>query len=129
MSRFFLFILHPSSFLCAMLSGTKNNLPKSRRIRAGVNIMGQADRGVEIATGRRQADGHVRLAPFTQDLLALTVEGYAERAPTLLLTRAQARELQLALTRFIPLLTEQADEVRATETWAGRERRTTGELK
>ena len=65
--------------------------------------MGQADRGVEIATGRRQADGHVRLSPFTQDLLALTIEGYAERAPTLLLTRAQARELQLALTRLIPV--------------------------
>ena len=91
--------------------------------------MGQADRGVEIATGRRRTDGHVRLSPFTSDLLALTIESSSERAPTLLLTRAQARELQLALTRLIPLLTESAEEAKAPEAWAGRERRNTGELK
>jgi hypothetical protein len=90
--------------------------------------MGQADRGVEIATGRRRMDGHVRLSPFTPDLLALTIEANGERAPTLLLTRAQARELQLALTRLIPLLAEQAEEVNTNEVWAGSERRNTGEL-
>jgi hypothetical protein len=74
-------------------------------------------------------DGHVRLAPFTPDLMALTIEANGERAPTLLLTRAQARELQLALTRLIPLLTEQTEEVNANEVWAGSERRNTGELK
>ncbi|HYY41481.1 MAG TPA: hypothetical protein VE775_02040 [Pyrinomonadaceae bacterium] len=90
--------------------------------------MGQADRGVEIATGRRQTDGQVRLAPFTPELLALTVEAHGERAPTLLLTRAQARELQLALTRLIPLLAEQTEDARPPLAWAGPERRTTGEL-
>jgi hypothetical protein len=91
--------------------------------------MGQAERGVEIATGRRQRDGHVRLAVFTHDLLALTVDAHGERAPTLLLTRAQARELQLALTRLIPLLAE-TDETRASAAeWSGKERRHTGELK
>ena len=46
--------------------------------------MAQPERGVEIATGRRQTDGHMRLALFTRDLLALTVEGYGERAPTVI---------------------------------------------
>ena len=68
--------------------------------------MGQAERGVEIATGRRQRDGHVRLSVFTHDLLALTVEAYGERAATLLLTRAQARELLRLCDRrvFVDLL-------------------------
>jgi hypothetical protein len=90
--------------------------------------MGQAERGVEISTGRRRTDGHLRLAPFTPDLLALTIEEYGERAPTLLLTRAQARELQLALTRLIPLLAEQPEDLKTTEGWTGSERRNTGEL-
>ena len=91
--------------------------------------MGQADRGVEIATGRRRTDGRMRLSVFTHDLLALTIEDYAERAPTLLLTRAQAAELQRALAHLITLLTESAEEVGASETWGGSERRTSGELK
>lgn len=92
-------------------------------------MMGQAERGVEIATGRRQLDGHVRLSVFTHDLLALTVEAHGERAPTVLLTRAQARELQLALTRLIPLLAEADAGAPAPGEWAGEERRLTGELK
>ena len=91
--------------------------------------MGQAERGVEIATGRRQRDGHVRLSVFTHDLLALMVEAYGERAPTLLLTRAQARELQLALTRLIPLLAEAGEDAPPSVGWSGEERRLTGELK
>ena len=91
--------------------------------------MGQAERGVEIATGRRQRDGHVRLSVFTHDLLALTIEAYSERAPTLLLTRAQARELQLALTRLIPLLAEADEAAPPPGDWAGTERRQTGESK
>jgi hypothetical protein len=71
----------------------------------------------------------VRLIPFTPDLLALAIEAYGERAPTLLLTRAQVRELQLALTRLIPLLTGPAEGAKATDPWAGGERRHTGELK
>jgi hypothetical protein len=90
--------------------------------------MGQAERGVEIATGRRRQDGQVRLSVVTHDLLALTVEAHGERAPTLLLTRAQARELQLVLTRFIPLLAEAGVDAPAPGEWAGPERRRTGEL-
>ncbi len=93
--------------------------------------MGQADRGVEIATGRRQTDGHVRLFVFTRDLLALTVEEYGERAPTLLLTSAQAGELQRALASLIPQMAEAeaAQEIETQATWAGRERCTSGELR
>jgi hypothetical protein len=88
--------------------------------------MGQKDRGVEIATGRRGADGHVRLSLFTNDLLALTLTDLSERAPTLLLTRAQVVELQRALAQFAPLLTEAPE---ATERRGGGERRAGDELK
>jgi hypothetical protein len=88
--------------------------------------MGQKDRGFEIATGRRGTDGHVRLSLFTNDLLALTITDLSERAPTLLLTRAQVVELQRALAQFAPLLTEAPE---ATEPWAGGERRAGDELK
>ena len=91
--------------------------------------MGQAERGVEIATGRRRTDGQVRLSTFTRDLLALTVEANGERAPTLLLTRTQARALQRALTQLIPQMTEPAEEASVPEAWTGQERRLTGELK
>ena len=92
--------------------------------------MAQPERGVEIATGRRQTDGHMRLALFTRDLLALTVEGYGERATTLLLTRRQATELQRGLASLIPLLTETPEETPTSDaTWSGKERRQTGELR
>ncbi len=93
--------------------------------------MGQADRGVEIATGRRRTDGHVRLSIFARDLLAVTIEDYGERAPTLLLTYAQASELQRTLASLIPQLAtaESAAEVDPQATWAGSERRNTGELR
>ena len=54
--------------------------------------MGQADCGFEIATGRRQQDGRLRLSVFTHDLLALSVDAYSERAPTLLLTPSHQRQ-------------------------------------
>jgi hypothetical protein len=90
---------------------------------------------VEIATGRRATDGHVRLSIFAGQLLALTVEGHGERAPTLLLTLEQARKLQAALSELIPLAGE-ADELERREkdagepeAWQGAERRMTGELR
>lgn len=82
--------------------------------------MGQRDRGVEIATGRRGADGHVRLSLFTNDLLALTITDFSERAPTLLLTRAQVVEMQRALAQLVLLLAEAPE---ATGEWAGDQRR------
>ena len=91
--------------------------------------MGQAERGIEVATGRRQTDGLVRLSAFTRDLLALTVEAHGERAPTLLLTRTQARALQRALTQLIPQMTEPTEAATVPEAWTGQERRGTGELK
>lgn len=90
--------------------------------------MAQVDRGVEIVTGRRQTDGHVRLSLFTRDLLALMVEAHGERAPTLLLTRAQARALQRALTQLIPEMAEPPTDANGAEPWTGNERRNSGEL-
>lgn len=91
---------------------------------------------VEIATGRRAADGHVRASIFAGGLLALTVEGHGERAPTLLLTLEQARKLETALAELIRLAEEQEpekrtdDEVQTPSRWQGEERRrTSGALK
>ncbi len=92
--------------------------------------MGQPEHVVEIRTGRRGADGRVRLSVFTSDMLALAIEGHGERAPTMLLTLEQARELQRALSEMIPLLTERkeaGDDV-SPAVWQGAERRTTGQL-
>jgi hypothetical protein len=88
--------------------------------------MGQLDRELEIVTGRRMGDGRVRLSVFAHDLLALTVEGRGERAPVVLLTREQARELREALGELIPVLRESAataTDERAGATWQGGERR------
>jgi hypothetical protein len=87
--------------------------------------MGQLERELEIATGRRAGDGRVRLSVFAHDLLALTVEGRGERAPVVLLTREQARELREALGELTQLLNESAavtGDARAGA-WAGAERR------
>ena len=90
-----------------------------------------SDHEVEIPTGRRETDGHVRLYVFAGDMLALTVEELGERAPTLLLTREQAVRLRNALEELIPLLPESsAPAGNAGKTkWRGAERRSTGELK
>lgn len=82
---------------------------------------------VEIATGRRATDGHVRVSLFAGQLLALSVEGNGERAPTLLLTLEQARKLQGALAELIPLAEGSGPQEReaALQAWQGMERRKT----
>ena len=79
---------------------------------------------LEIRTGRRDNDGQIRLSVFMDDLLAMTLEGHGERAPTLLLTLEQARKLGAALAE----LTESAEEAARAEkqkadAWHGEERR------
>jgi hypothetical protein len=78
---------------------------------------------VKIRTGRRAQDGQIRVSVFMEELLALALEGLGERAPTLLLTLEQARELRDALTE----LTQSAESATArkqqTESWQGEERR------
>jgi hypothetical protein len=85
---------------------------------------------VEIATGRRETDGHVRVSVFAGQLLALSLEGHGERAPTLLLTLEQARKLQGALAELIPVAEgfEQQEGDAGLQAWQGAERRKTGEL-
>jgi hypothetical protein len=78
---------------------------------------------VDIATGRRAADGHVRLSVFADGLLALTVEGTGERVPALLLTIEQAQRLQRALAELIPLAEHDEGEVSAHSAWDGKDRR------
>ena len=77
---------------------------------------------MEIRTGRRDSDGLIRLSVFMDELLALTLEGHGERAPTLLLTLEQARRLQEALAELIPLAEEAVREEK-DEAWQGQERR------
>ena len=81
---------------------------------------------IDIATGRRSADGHVRIYVFAERLLALTVEGTGERVPTLLLTTEQAQKLQRALSELIPLAEHHGDEASQGRPWDGTERRTGG---
>ncbi len=81
---------------------------------------------IDIATGRRQADGHVRVSVFAEGLLAFTVEGTGERMPTLLLTIEQAEKLQHALADLIPRAQPQLEEeegAKRSEPWDGTERR------
>ena len=87
--------------------------------------MAVSEHDVDIATGRRDSDGHVRLFIFAEQMLALTIEGHGERAPTLLLTLAQARKLQAALAELIPLVesAKRHDEEDAASIWDGEERR------
>lgn len=90
------------------------------------------DKGMVIDVGRRATDGRLRASIFAGRLLALTLEGYGERAPTLLLTRDQTIRLQAALAELLPALQEQTQEPVAgasrVQEWQGAERRTTGEL-
>jgi hypothetical protein len=78
---------------------------------------------INIATGRRSEDGHVRLYVFADGLLALSVEGTSERVPTLLLTTEQAKRLQQALSDLIPQASPGESEVHACGEWDGKERR------
>ncbi len=95
--------------------------------------MSQAEQEVEIAIGRRDGDGHVRISIFAEDLLALAVEGHGERARALLLALAQARKLQDGLARLISLAETQNERASEDQTnahgWPGLERRTSGELR
>lgn len=93
--------------------------------------MALSENEVEIATGRRATDGHVRVSVFAGQLLALSLEGHGERAPTLLLTLEQARKLQSALAELIPVVEgfEQQEIDAGLQAWGGTERRNTGELR
>lgn len=82
--------------------------------------MALSEHEVQIAVGRRAGDGQVRVSVFARQLLALTIEGTSERAPTFLLTHEQARTLQRALNELIPLVEEAGTEAAA---WHGEERR------
>ena len=77
---------------------------------------------VEIRTGRRNEDGQIRLSIFMDELLALTLDGYGERAPTLLLTIEQARKLRDALAELTGHA-EAAARGEKTDAWTGEERR------
>lgn len=87
--------------------------------------MAVRERDVEIATGRRDGDGHVRLFIFAEQMLALTIEGHGQRAPTLLLTLEQARKLQTTLAELIPLVEEAKRKEQEADLWDGAERRRT----
>jgi len=79
---------------------------------------------VEIRTGRRDEDGKIRLSVFMDEMLALTLEGHAERAPTFLLTIEQARRLQDALAELITLAEDGSKQAKVnSEAWKGHERR------
>ncbi|HKC65678.1 MAG TPA: hypothetical protein VKB86_18700 [Pyrinomonadaceae bacterium] len=86
--------------------------------------MSLTEHEIDIRTGRRGGDGHIHVSIFAGEMVALTLEGHGERAPTMLLTLEQARRLQLALTELIPLIdeSERQEEVRA-DLWRGEERR------
>jgi len=87
--------------------------------------MAVSENEVEITTGRRDGDGHVRLFIFAEQMLALTVGGHGERAPTLLLTLEQARKLQAALSELIPRVeaAKRKEQEAALAEWDGAERR------
>ena len=86
--------------------------------------MGLTEHEIDIRTGRRDGDGHIHVSVFAGEMVALTLEGHGERAPTMLLTLEQARRLQLALAELIPLIeeSERQEETRDDE-WRGEERR------
>jgi hypothetical protein len=86
--------------------------------------MAVSEHEVDIATGRRATDGHVRVSLFAGGMLALSLEGHGERAPTLLLTLEQARRLQSALSELIPLAEGfERDSSEGRRAWQGAERR------
>lgn len=74
-----------------------------------------------VTTGRRDADGKIRLEIFTSDLIALSVDAHGERAATLLLTHEQVANLQEALGNLARALKREAET--NAERWTGTERR------
>lgn len=86
--------------------------------------MPQGGNKVEIRTGRRDGDGLIRVSLFMDEMLALSLEGHGERAPTLLLTLEQARRLQDALAKLIPLAEGGAHKEKdPPQPWRGEDRR------
>ena len=85
--------------------------------------MALTEHEVEIRTGRRDGDGHIRVSIFMEDLLALTLEGHGERAPTLLLTIDQASKLQDTIAELIEIAKGSARAEEAAAAWQGEERR------
>ena len=86
--------------------------------------MGSREHEVKIKTGRRNVDGELRLSVFMDEMLALTLEGHGERAPTFLLTVEQARRLQEALVELISSVENGPREENGTsEAWEGEDRR------
>ena len=86
--------------------------------------MASSGHDVEIRTGRRNEDGKVRLSIFMDEMIALTLEGHGERAPTFLLTIEQAQRLQEALERLISLAEAGSKRDQSySEAWEGEERR------
>ena len=86
--------------------------------------MAQAEHDIDIRTGRRDGDGHIRVSLFMDEMVALSLDGHGVRAPTLLLTLEQARRLRDALARLIPLAEEGArKEKAASDAWDGEDRR------
>ncbi|HKQ52229.1 MAG TPA: hypothetical protein VJT74_07675 [Pyrinomonadaceae bacterium] len=87
--------------------------------------MPQAEHEVDIRTGRRDGDGLIRVSLFMDEMVALSLEGHGERAPTLLLTLEQARRLRDALAELIPLAEQSRrdKEKAAADAWDGEERR------
>jgi hypothetical protein len=85
--------------------------------------MSVIEREVEIPLGRRAGDGRIRLSVFADEMVAITIEGHGERAPTLLLSLEQARKLQSALSELIPLIEEVEREESNAASWRGEDRR------
>jgi len=85
--------------------------------------MSLTEHEIDISTGRRDGDGHLKVSIFMDDLVAFTVVGHGERAPTLLLTLDQARKVQDALAELIPMVERSQTEARNTGSWRGEERR------
>ena len=59
---------------------------------------------IDVPTGRRGADGILRLQQFTPTMIAMTISRLGERIPTSLLTKSQAIALRDALDELIPNL-------------------------
>ena len=86
--------------------------------------MALTEHEIDIRTGRRDGDGHIHVSVFAGEMVALTLEGHGERAPTMLLTLEQARSLQRALAELIPLIEESMrQEETSADEWQGEERR------
>lgn len=86
--------------------------------------MARVEDAVDIRTGRRDDDGLIRVSLFMDEMVALSLEGHGERAPTMLLTLDQAQRLRDALGRLIQLAEQGGRrEKDAGQTWDGEERR------